>query len=102
MDAKTYSARLYAPQVEEVERLVNEEGLSKSEAIRKLVTKGTRKQQERRRQEPAEIISRLGWAALAGALVGLAAGASVAAGVVAALAAVLFVVSAVATWWGGP
>lgn len=98
MDAKTYSARLYGPQVEEVERLIDEEGLSKSEAIRKLVADGAREYEQRRRQQPGDIAAQLGWAALAGAVAGVALGFSLVGGVAAVVAALLFVGGAVDRW----
>ena len=100
MDAKTYSVRFHEPEVEKIEELTEEQGYTKSEAVRRLVVDGI----ERRSGTAgriAEIAGSLGWASLAVSLAGLALNSTTPAGIAAGLAAVLFVVSAVARWRQG-
>lgn len=97
---QNYSTVLPEPEAEEVEQFREEKGITKSEAVKRLVQSGVEHRREPFEEE-AELAGSLGWASLSLSLAGLALGITAPAGAAALLAAVLFVASAVARWRGG-
>ena len=100
MDAKTYSIRLHAPEAEKVEQLTDEQGYTKSEAVRRLVEDGI-EHRSNASDRLGKLAGSFGWASLSVSLAALALNSTTPAGVAAGVAAVLFVVSAVVRWRGG-
>ena len=97
---ENYSTVLPEPEANEVEQFRKEKGITKSEAVKRLVQSGVEHRRERFKKE-AELARSLGWASLALSLAGLALNSTTPAAVAAGIAAVLFVVSAVARWRQG-
>ena len=97
---QNYSTVLPEPEAKEVEQFREEKGITKSEAVKRLVQSGVEHRREPFEEE-AELAGSLGWASLALSLAGLGFGFTTPGGAAALLAAVLFVASAVARWRGG-
>ena len=97
---ENYSTVLPEPEANEVEQFRKEKGITKSEAVKRLVQSGI-EHRSNASDRTAELAGSLGWASLAVSLAALAVGLTTPAGAAALLAAVLFVVSAVARWRGG-
>jgi hypothetical protein len=97
---ENYSTVLPEPEAEEVEQFREEKGITKSEAVKRLVQSGV-EHRSNASDRTAELAGSLGWASLSLSFAGLAVGFTTPAGAAALLAAVLFVASAVARWRGG-
>jgi len=97
---ENYSTVLPEPEANEVEQFRKEKGITKSEAVKRLVQSGI-EHRSNAFDRTAELAGSLGWASLALSLAGLALNSTTPAGVAAGIAAVLFVVSAVARWRQG-
>lgn len=107
MTSESISARLYEPQVEAVDDLVDHHGMKKSEAIRRLIQdgiehrEGDNTESDSNDTTPLQVGQLVGWAVLSVSVAALSLGATTAAGTVAAAAAAVFLGTAADHYRGG-
>lgn len=95
---ETRSARLHQPEIEKIEELSEEQGLSRSETMRRLIEEGLEQRESETEQSTTAttgLLSRLGWSAIALAVSAIAVDVALLAGVAGVVAALLFAAGAV-------